>query len=521
MTRLLTCPQEKNSIPKIISSTPISTNAIKSATKPWIWTSNTIDTGDFGSPTRHRRETEDTVSTAGEFPITKETSTSTPAEIKTTKKQMETLKIETTTIKPQLTTRIQTEKPTTMKVTNKEETTTPQATTEMEESEYPSINQGQLFSFIANGTIFDIIEVNDTASDLSKDKNTKIIDETTTKVTLTSNVNLKKEITKAEKSKGTETPITTISYIKEAPPTKTSELTSVKQPTDETKIDTKKTTKQPTTKQPETTAQQPILTTMKTKINKNLTNEQDKTFIKEIENSSGNLVKLNRTSRKELPMIDFNFTSEEKNEISEEKNISKEEEHDHKVVEITLMHDDKKKEGTKLYITTKKHDKLKMRKSEKLIDGKPKNLIANEKIKPKIKEDVKIPSEVHEMLNHTTEANLKVIDPKLVDLNFNTTNTHIHSERIPIKLQEAPEKLQKNDMQTQKTNTPIPTEQIKDNTEFESSDFDDTSDMNDLKTTEEPLEPIPEAQPRPNRNRVLTRPQRRSFYPYFFSRVLG
>lgn len=39
--------------------------------------------------------------------------------------------------------------------------------------------------------------------------------------------------------------------------------------------------------------------------------------------------------------------------------------------------------------------------------------------------------------------------------------------------------------------------------------------------TPEPLEPEPEAQPRPNRQRQLTRPQRRSFYPYFFSRVLG
>lgn len=36
-----------------------------------------------------------------------------------------------------------------------------------------------------------------------------------------------------------------------------------------------------------------------------------------------------------------------------------------------------------------------------------------------------------------------------------------------------------------------------------------------------PLEEGEEQQPRPNRQRQLTRPQRRSFYPYFFSRVLG
>lgn len=39
--------------------------------------------------------------------------------------------------------------------------------------------------------------------------------------------------------------------------------------------------------------------------------------------------------------------------------------------------------------------------------------------------------------------------------------------------------------------------------------------------TDDPLEAAPEEKPRPNRQRQLTRPQRRSFYPYFFSRVLG
>lgn len=42
--------------------------------------------------------------------------------------------------------------------------------------------------------------------------------------------------------------------------------------------------------------------------------------------------------------------------------------------------------------------------------------------------------------------------------------------------------------------------------------------------TEETMEKDPsnpETQPRPNRQRQLTRPQRKTFYPYFFSRVLG
>lgn len=40
-------------------------------------------------------------------------------------------------------------------------------------------------------------------------------------------------------------------------------------------------------------------------------------------------------------------------------------------------------------------------------------------------------------------------------------------------------------------------------------------------TADESLESKSESQPRPNRQRQLTRMQRRSFYPYFFSRVLG
>lgn len=51
-----------------------------------------------------------------------------------------------------------------------------------------------------------------------------------------------------------------------------------------------------------------------------------------------------------------------------------------------------------------------------------------------------------------------------------------------------------------------------------------TSSEKAINTTEEPLERDqnnPENQPRPNRQRQLTRPQRKTFYPYFFSRVLG
>lgn len=53
-----------NTVPELstASATTSDDNSLNSkTTKPWIWTSNTIDT-DYGMPTRHRRETEDTLS---------------------------------------------------------------------------------------------------------------------------------------------------------------------------------------------------------------------------------------------------------------------------------------------------------------------------------------------------------------------------------------------------------------------------------------------------------------------------
>lgn len=48
--------------PPTSSESSSESNAMSSkTTKPWIWTSNTIDI-DYGMPTRHRRETEDTLS---------------------------------------------------------------------------------------------------------------------------------------------------------------------------------------------------------------------------------------------------------------------------------------------------------------------------------------------------------------------------------------------------------------------------------------------------------------------------
>lgn len=139
-------------------------------TKPWIWTSNTIDT-EYGTPTRHRRETEETMSP---------TSTKSTTETSTTPKPL----VPTTKLKSAQTTSsfhdVTLESSVTEASNSKGEDTSPiaEASTEIPASktetaetkvgetqsedagEYPSaINQGQLFSIIENGEkhIFNIL----------------------------------------------------------------------------------------------------------------------------------------------------------------------------------------------------------------------------------------------------------------------------------------------------------------------------------------------------------------------------
>lgn len=100
-----------------------------------------------------------------------------------------------------------------------------------------------------------------------------------------------------------------------------------------------------------------------------------------------------------------------------------------------------------------------------------------------------------------------LIDPKMEDLNANFSENNESEIFIPIPTKTTPERLQKQDdsivIKEDKTPSKLVVEKPK-------------------TATEQPLEPIPEPHPKPNRKRQLTRPQQsRSFYPYFFSRVLG
>lgn len=102
-----------------------------------------------------------------------------------------------------------------------------------------------------------------------------------------------------------------------------------------------------------------------------------------------------------------------------------------------------------------------------------------------------------ELVQDTKPNNIEevLIDPKMEDLNANFSENNESEIFIP-------------------TPTKISTEHLQ-------NKEDKTLTGQKVIATEEPLEPIPQPHPKPNRKRQLTRPQSRSFYPYFFSRVLG
>lgn len=137
---------------------------ITKTTRPWIWTSNTIDI-EYGTPTRHRRETEETISPASTKSTT-ETSTTPKPLVPTTKLK----NAQTTSSFHDVTLESSVTAASNSNVENvspiaKVSTETPLGKTEATETkigeaqnedvgEYPSaINQGQLFSIIENGEI--------------------------------------------------------------------------------------------------------------------------------------------------------------------------------------------------------------------------------------------------------------------------------------------------------------------------------------------------------------------------------
>ncbi|EFA04672.1 uncharacterized protein LOC103313112 [Tribolium castaneum] len=450
-------PTKNPILPNITSSSVSETSedvVSSKTTKPW--TSNTIDI-DYGMPTRHRRETEDTLS-----PVSTKSTTDLSnqeahkQEIITMSSQS--LETETTSSNPDgdvtldASVSLKSDKSTELKTTQvtdlttqdiNAQTVTAEPKTANPESgdvgEYPAaINQGQLFSIIENGTMFDILEVNDTSEDVKFAK--EIVMETPQLETGTS---LKYN------SENSENFYTTVVYHKE-PPSEASFVTnkSVKKPDKHSKKDMLK-EKDPKKANHDNKYLPKNLNTLED------TTENEKTLLKEVEMFpllTDPLTKLNRTYRKDIPV--------------------KADKHHH--VEVAWG----EKENTKkLFITTKRTEAL-------------------QTSTPSAKENL-------ELLNSSEEEVMHKIDSKIDLLN---NNSAINNESETVTLPKPEKAIEDSDLMKKQF--------------LPKSLFGETKPGTETATSE-PLEPEPQAQPRPNRQRQLTRPQRRSFYPYFFSRVLG
>lgn len=208
------------------------------------------------------------------------------------------------------------------------------------------------------------------------------------------------------------------------------------------------------------------------------TKSDDKTLSKEVERIPSGLVinsmaKLNRTNRKELPMIeDFDDSNDEidldiDNKLPYEKAYTR-----HQTVEIKL-HSDQNKTKSVLFVTTKVNEKNKWAKEN---------------------ENVQKQTDTGKITSTERPTTLETFGITTTDL----PNKTLKEKFLPRALQE-----------TQIISSKKPDAET---SESEAENFDGT---------EEPLYLEPQTQPRPNRQRQLTRPQRKSFYPYFFSRMLG
>ncbi|KAK9878592.1 hypothetical protein WA026_022853 [Henosepilachna vigintioctopunctata] len=409
-------------------------------------------------------------------------------------------------------------------------------------AEYPSvINQGQLFSIIENGTMFDIIELNDTA--IEDTKRTKIPVVTATRDNTSKNPDTLSTLPVSSTQSENKNSFTTVVYLKEPPPDST-QVTN-KSPK---KFDQQFKTKYYKKSDPKKINYQSEKDQRKRKEEKyNTQNENqaeiDRGLNKEVEMfpviaSGGPLVKLNRTHRKELPVIDENekdffdlnnenpdFTSD----IDEDNKLGFIEQHKH--IEIKLGKKDDSNASDIFIVTTKFIDEHLGKKNTTHNESTTTfSENHNETFHDKLKttQDVfqKSPTTVTTSTSTETDINKLmfkntatdiVIDSKLDDLNRNVSQNN--ESELLLTLSEV-EKADNTD------NTPWEKDEIMSKSllgEIETI-TDDVIENNtsELKNpTSEPLNSEPITPGRPNRRRKLSNSQRRSFYPYFFSRVLG
>lgn len=524
-------------------------------TKPWIWTSNTVDI-DYGMPTRHRRETDDTLS-----PL----STRSAGDLST----KATLFDKSTSVTPasrQTNDGDGGKRVVTTKDSNIVEETFVTVTTDgkLADSstsnkipageEFPSaINQGQLFSIIENGTMFDTLDqmmVLWNESKLLEDHNHA--------------PRFKQQKQQLLQDKNTNPPLlstTTIAYNKESP--------SVDKIITNKSIKEKSTNKKDKLKysDPKNANFLPKLKKMKTVINKDVQqeninkelvkNKQDVTKLvkKDLEEKNNFAALENETFSLELSSkspVDkeenkFNTNNEERLIKKVETNLNKEVpiipivSNESPILNRTFRKQLPTYIGENNVVATK--TTLQTIFSNPTIQMSKDNLQIHSTVIPvKTNEEIDLSKSITTMTSLLDEEK-KVIDPKLDELNKNV-QTNKDSEiitKLPPTITIPPriirlEKLETFDMSSEESNHGmrmvtkeeyLPKSFLEESTESPKIESGTTattitgivSSKPTGSKNEEEMES--EAPPRPNRQRQLTRPQRKQFYPYFFSRVLG
>ncbi|CAH0556451.1 unnamed protein product [Brassicogethes aeneus] len=458
-------------------------NTISSKTTIWIWTSNTISL-DYGIPTRHRRETEDTLSPASsksttssdalmkkdvmnttEMPqsaISKFLSTVSSSEpsvstegivsIHFTSTPTSQTKTETQeTIVETIPTRSKYDLSSTVE-TNVESGTSGISTEQVDHS--GAINQGQLFSIIENGTMIDFIELSEPGQHETKinESDTTPQEYASTSLTILNTTPIlpikEKKVPKEEKfAKKTQVP--TKKQINKTATKSTSDSSKQNRSKEIEMLpvvhDTSEVLNRTFRKSLPQTPQKEILSTIKSTL---LTKSTPKPKISEevpifpIIHDTSEV--LNRTFRKEVPQMPTKQT-----------------------MNLTL-------------VLTGNFDEKDLG-SDK--DVKPVEITASVYKK-------QLPSQT----NKSTDKILTKDDSETMMLLNNKLNvTVVNNTKVSIPVED-------NNMNDNSSRT------------YDYGDFSESFANNSL---------ISEPGKVPNRQRHLTRPQRRQFYPYFFSRVLG
>ncbi|XP_044751583.1 uncharacterized protein LOC123311595 [Coccinella septempunctata] len=537
-------------------------------TRSWMWTSNTVD--GYEMSTRHRRETEDTLSPSEttiyyrKLDVTEpipamhvSTGSSYDDEASTMSKEDES---STVIFKgtSHLRSDSQAEKPSILSIFDASQIDdehmpeddqstmmTPENATLNVDSkgvetqsedigEYPSaISQGQLFSIIENGTMFDIIELNDTGIDEGKatkasipalSKNESSSSSTTT-VSPSSSSTITPEITNS---------FTTVAYYKEAPPDSTqvtnkspkkfdrkSKIQHYKK-SDPKKINYLSEKEQRKKKDEQFDAQNANHEELYQDLNKEVE-------MFPVIASGGPLVKLNRTHRKELPIID-----EDEREFLDENPVDQlnqdvegnnrvEFDGQSKHVEIQMQKKEDTNSSDVFIVTTKFLDEKLGRKncrhnestttfSERHNETSQQDKVALSERNDKFPDDKSstVPNKPESASSTSADV---LIDPKIDLLNKNSSrNNDSEAVQTVSDVEKAESAWGKEEIMSKSLLGEIETitDEVIENK---------TSEMGS--PTSEPLNSEPFPPNRPNRRRKLTSAQRRSYYPYFFSRVLG